>query len=142
MSAIDAVLSRLDHPKPTSRYRWRSRCPACAGDSRSALSIGIGDNGCVLLKCFKSGCSPDEIAGALGLDIEDLFPPKDAYASTLRRRSMLSAGQALDLLDDEANLIFIAAGNIAQGVTLTDDDRARCMVAASRISYLRAEVST
>ncbi len=74
MSAADAVLARLDSPRPTGRDRWRAACPVCGERNRSTLSIGIGDSGAVLLKCFKSGCGPDEIAAALGPGTERPIP--------------------------------------------------------------------
>lgn len=41
--------------------------------------------------------------------------------------------QALEVLANEANFVAIAAGNVAHGVTLTQDDRDRLMTAAGRI---------
>lgn len=41
--------------------------------------------------------------------------------------------QALEVLLTEVNLIAIAAGNVAQGVALSDDDRTRLMQAAGRV---------
>ncbi len=138
--AIDLLLSRLPDHKPTGRDRWRSGCPVCGGSSKSALSIGIGDTGAVLVTCFKGGCGPDEIAGAVGLVIEDLFPPREAAGRPLARRRMISDRQALDLMHEESNLVFVAAANIGNGIELTDVDRARLLQAAARIAYLREEV--
>ena len=140
MNPIDAVLARLDQVKPTGRDRWRSACPACGGSNRSALSIGVGEHGGVLLHCFKSECDAETIAAAIGLTLEQLFAPRDSHGASPQRRRMLTAHQALDLLADEANLVFVAAGNIAHGVELRDEDRARCLTAAGRVAYLRDEV--
>lgn len=41
--------------------------------------------------------------------------------------------QALGVLMTEVNLIAIAAGNVAHGVALSDDDRTRLMQAAGRV---------
>jgi hypothetical protein len=142
LSAADTVLARLDSPKPTGRDRWRAACPVCGEHNRSTLSIGIGDSGAVLLKCFKSGCGPDDIAAALGLELSDLFPPRESHAGPMRRRRPITAGQALDLLHDEAQLIALCAANIGHGVELTDSDRARCLTAAGRIAHLRDEVAS
>lgn len=43
------------------------------------------------------------------------------------------AREALVLLTREANLIAVAAGNVATGVVLTDEDRQRLLLASSRI---------
>jgi hypothetical protein len=140
MTAADTLLSRLDSPRANGPNRWRAACPVCGERNRSTLSVGVGDSGAVLLKCFKSGCGPDQIAAAIGLGIEDLFPPRDSQSSPLQRRRLITAGQALDLLHDEAQLVALAAANLAHGVELTADDRARCLTAAGRIAYLRDEV--
>jgi hypothetical protein len=43
---------------------------------------------------------------------------------------------AIQVLALESNVVAIAAGNIAEGVILTDADRARVLVAAQRISHV------
>jgi hypothetical protein len=73
VSAVDLLLSRLDQPRANGRDRWRCACPVCGEKNRSTLSIGVGDSGAVLVRCWKSGCGPDEIVAAVGLEIEDLF---------------------------------------------------------------------
>lgn len=46
-------------------------------DRTESLSISRGDDGRVLLKCF-AGCSVDQICGAFGLTIKDLFAQEPA----------------------------------------------------------------
>ena len=48
----------------------------------------------------------------------------------------LSPRLALSVMAFESTLTAVAAGNVANGVTLTDADRARLMVAANRINRL------
>jgi hypothetical protein len=82
MSApIDMVLSRLAPFKlrENGSDRWRC-CPAHGGSNPSALSVGVGDNGAVLLKCWH-GCSADKVAGSLGLELADLFPPRESHGA-------------------------------------------------------------
>lgn len=140
---VDMVLSRLAPFKlrENGADRWRACCPAHGGSNPSALSIGLGDNGTVLLKCWH-GCGADEVAGALGLELSDLFPPRDRHGAPLQKRRLISDRQALELLGDEANLVAVAAANVANGVTLTADDKTRLLRAAERVSYLRQEVLT
>lgn len=137
---IDMVLSRLDHPKSTGKDRWRAACPVCGGRNRSTLSVRLDENNAVGVKCFKSECSTDLIVGALGLELSDLFPPRDSHSRPLKRRSMISADQALELLDEEAQFVGTCAANIAHGVALTTNDKDRCLTAAGRITYIRSEV--
>ena len=140
MSAVDLILSRVE-TRPNGPDRWRCACPVCGAGNRSTLSIGVGVNGCVLLKCWKNGCSPEAVAAAIGLAIEDLFPPREnAGAGPVAKRRLIGWRQALDLLHDEALLIAIAGSSLAQGRPLTSDDLSRVWQAAGRVAYLRDEV--
>lgn len=139
------VLQRLDvhHLRPNGRDRWRARCPSCGGRNASKLSIGEGENGAVLLRCW-AGCSIEAIASTLGLELTDLFPPRHSAgygASAPARRRLLSAGQALQLLEDEATLVLLCASDLAQGGQLDEPTRERLMLGAARIALMREEAS-
>lgn len=54
--------------------RYRAQCPAHNGEDLN-LSIADGDQG-VLVKCWSQGCHEADIAGAVGLDVADLFDEK------------------------------------------------------------------
>ena len=69
--ALEQVLSQLKGVR-TSMRGWRACCPAHA-DRKPSLSIGLGEHGQVLLKCF-AGCSLEHIVEAMGLTMTDLFP--------------------------------------------------------------------
>ncbi len=140
MSPIELILSRLPDPKPSGQNRWRCACPVCGNRNRSTLSIGVRDDGAVLLKCFKSYCDVEAICGALGITVTDLFPPRESYGKPLAKRNLISHRQAFELVDDEVQLIAICGANVGHGVVLTDADLKRCLQAAARISYLRGEV--
>jgi len=73
--ALEQVLSQLKGVR-TSMHGWRASCPAHA-DRKPSLSIGLGEHGQVLLKCF-AGCSLEHIVEAMGLTMTDLFP--DAHS--------------------------------------------------------------
>ncbi|MFH1742170.1 MAG: DUF3987 domain-containing protein [bacterium] len=51
---------------------WLGRCPS-HNDRTPSLSIGTGDDGRILLKCF-AGCSIENITTSLGISMRDLFP--------------------------------------------------------------------
>jgi hypothetical protein len=140
-AAVDLLLSRLDKPRASGKDRWRCACPACGGGNRSTLSIGVGDNGCVLLTCWKSGCSPEEIAAAIGLTIEDLFPPCEASASPLLRRRMLPAAQALELLESEMTLAVVVMSDLRRGIVPDDETSGRFLLALARVIEIRDEAS-
>lgn len=141
-SPIDLVLSRLDGFKlrQSGRDRWRACCPAHGGSNPSALSVGVGADDQVLLKCFQ-GCEVEEIAYSLGLELTDLFPPKLHHHTSGKpaRRRLISAGQALDLLADEMTLAVLCANDMAAGQSLDEPTRARLLQSAARITLLRDE---
>ncbi|MBN8506925.1 MAG: hypothetical protein J0L58_20860 [Burkholderiales bacterium] len=61
--------------------------------------------------------------------------------STPARRRLLSAGQALQLLEDETTLVLLCASDLAQGGQLDEPTRKRLMLGAARIALMREEVS-
>lgn len=143
MSAVDTVLSRLDSPRPNGPDRWRCACPVCGGNNRSTLSVGQGDTGAVLLKCWKSGCAPESIAHALGLDLGDLFPERQAPGGgtpPMKRRRLLTASQALELLGGEITLAIVCAADLSQGIALDEATRGRLQQGAARVALMHDEV--
>jgi len=138
---IEVVLSRLAPYKlrENGRDRWRACCPAHGGSNPSALSIGIGHGGGVLLKCWH-GCGAQEVAHALGLELGELFPPRDSHMPRPRRIAMLTASQALEVVGFECLLIWTAAFNLANGHALTTDDLQRLATAARRVQTIIDEV--
>lgn len=138
---ISLVLSRLDGYKlrENGRDRWRACCPGHAGTNPSALSIGVGDNGMVLLRCWK-GCSIEQITAGLGLETADLFPPKDSHAGPLKRRSLLTARQALDLLVSQSLIVYVIGCDMHRNRTVSDADFDRLKQAAADIQSLGREV--
>ena len=71
-----------------------------------------------------------DAAKQLGAWIEDGKPAREHKPTALSPRA------ALEVLAFEANLVAIAAGNIAKGVSLSDADRARVMAATGRINLI------
>lgn len=69
---IENLLSRLDGVRQTGNQKWVARCPAHA-DKSPSLSVAETGDGKVLLKCF-AGCAADDVVGAIGLEMRDLFP--------------------------------------------------------------------
>ncbi len=140
MSA-DLIVSRLDGVRKRGGDQWSARCPA-HDDRGPSLSVKALPDGRTLVHCF-AGCGADAVLGALGLNMDALFPPSaepGAGTATPQRRRLLGAGQALELLRAEALLVAVCAGNLANGVELTDDDLDRLMAAAGRIAALSTEV--
>lgn len=144
MSAIENILPRLEgyRLRENGRDRWRSCCPAHGGKNPSALSIGVGDDGRVLVRCW-NGCTVEQVVHALGLELDDLFPPRDAPGAghgPIPRRRLITAGQALNLLNDELTLTVLCAADMARGVPIEEGTRQRLIQAAARVTMLRDEV--
>ena len=68
--ATRRVLEQLNNVKRTGGG-WSARCPAHE-DRLNSLSVGIGQDGKVLLYCH-AGCLWLDILGALRLETQDLF---------------------------------------------------------------------
>jgi hypothetical protein len=146
MSApIDIVLGRLDRFKlrPNGAGRWRACCPAHGGNNPTALSIGEGQDGAVLLRCWH-GCEVDAIAQALGMELHELFPPKtDSHGTPKPRRvGLMSAGQAIELIRTEFNTVWMALASLKSGTDITADDLDRAVSAADRVEMLCKEYAS
>lgn len=75
MNPVDLILSKLFDAKRNGTG-WQARCPA-HDDRRPSLSIAEGDGGRALVTCH-AGCTPEEVAAAIGLKMADLMPPRSA----------------------------------------------------------------
>ena len=135
---IELVLRGLSGVRQRQPGQWSARCPA-HDDRGPSLSVRETSEKAVLLHCF-AGCTVHDITAALGLNMADLFPPRDSRPGEPRRPPrLLTAGQALELLRQEAMLTVVAASNLSRGINLTDQDRARLLTAVGRIEYLCIE---
>lgn len=142
MTPIENVLSRLEAVRQRQPGQWSARCPGpnhAHGDRTPSLSIRENTDGAVLLHCF-GGCEVGSIVTALGLELADLFPPRETPPGAPKRIArLLTAGQALELLASETLFVAVAIGNYFHGVTLTQKDIDRLMTAAGRIGLLREQ---
>jgi hypothetical protein len=72
-SPIARLLSKLKGVKPSGRNHWMAKCPS-HDDKQQSLSIDVGADGRVLMKCH-AGCDYRAIVAAIGLSVADLFAP-------------------------------------------------------------------
>jgi CHC2 zinc finger len=126
-----------------SRGKWRTAECAFHGSSDSmrintangawVCMAGCGARGGDVLAYHMAAHGMDFItaAKALGAWQEDGKPSKP------HRPRPLPAIEAIRVLAFESTLTAVAAGNIANGVILTDNDRARLQVAAQRITKIQ-----
>jgi hypothetical protein len=90
MTPIELLLAKIPSAKK-SRSGWSARCPAHE-DQQASLSIGVGDNGVVLVKCH-TGCDTAAIVSAVGLTLADLFPKTACSPPTRNSKPKSSRGQ-------------------------------------------------
>ena len=80
---IENILSRLEKVKGRNGA-YTACCPA-HGDKSPSLAIRELDDGRILMKCF-ANCSVQEIMGAIGMEIGDLFPDTKKDLPPVKRK--------------------------------------------------------
>jgi len=109
ISPIDIIIGRLRdrgcNPRSAREGQWTARCPNTArhnrGDKNPSLSVSIGADGKGLVHCH-TGCTPPEIALALGLRVADLFPPEERKNGQQGRKVVAR----YDYFDEEGTLLY------------------------------------
>jgi hypothetical protein len=134
VSQVEAFISRLDKVKGRNGS-WTACCPAHK-DKSPSLSIREGQDGRVLVHCF-AGCSVHEVVGAVGMSVNDLFPPDEkrkeyGHAKPSVKASFYSS-DLMRIIGFESLVVQIAAIDMANGKKLSDTDRERFAVASQRI---------
>ena len=131
---LDNILSRLNKVKGRSG-NWVACCPAHE-DRSPSMTIRETPDGKILMHCF-SGCSIGEIAGAIGIDLSDLFPPTNEYdynKPQRRDKPRFLASDLLKVISFEATVVAIAANDLAKGRALRETDKDHLMTACQRIN--------
>jgi hypothetical protein len=127
--SLEALLSRLNRVKG----RAGSYVACCPAHEDSSPSLAVKEvEGKIILHCF-AGCSVNDIVGAVGMDMTDLFPPK---APDYRPQQPVKffASDLLKVLHLEARIVMVAAYDVRKGRALSAVDMARLELAWSRIN--------
>ncbi len=123
----------------TGRGKWRTTaCSFHGGSDSMRVNVetggficmsGCGARGGDVISYFmaETGAEFIDAAKALGCWIDDGRP------ATQHKPTALSPRQALEMLASEAMLVAVAAGNVAYGLVLNEDDRRRVLQSAGRI---------
>jgi len=125
---IENILSRLEKVKGRNGA-YTACCPAHS-DKSPSLAIRELEDGRILLKCF-ADCSVQDILGAIGIDMNDLFPNVNKDLPPVKRKYY--ASDLLRVIEFEAWVVSVAAHTMSTGKKLSDTDRDRMKVATSRI---------
>jgi len=75
---VQAILSKLKKVKRAGHGKWSALCPAHE-DKNPSLSVGLGEDGKVLLHCH-AGCNVKDIVAAVGMTEADLFADAPAQS--------------------------------------------------------------
>jgi len=133
------LLDRLE--KVTGKFpRWRARCPSCGSKNGTKLSVCETDDQRVLIKCF-GGCPIEQIVGAVGLDLADLFSPKTDKHFVGQVRRPWSSREVVDCFRRELMVAAIFVADIAAGRPSFDQaDRDRASLLLDRLGALHEEL--
>jgi len=129
MSA-EKLLQQLEKVKKTGNYKWQARCPA-HDDKGPSLAIREMDDGRILIHCF-AGCGAGEVLNAIGMEFADLYPKTSDYHLPKVRRPW-NASDVLAALSLEILTAWNFAKALSNGETLSDSERERLLLCATRI---------
>jgi hypothetical protein len=131
---VEDLLQRLKKVQKSGPGKWRAHCPAHESNSPS-LAISEKD-GTILLKCFV-GCSAEDVCGAIGVEMWELFPPREreyeAQPKVYIGGIKFTALDALRCLKNEGSVILLLACDMAEGKVLSAVERDRVTLACSRM---------
>lgn len=129
----DTFLSRLSKVRKTGAETHIACCPAHL-DKNPSMTIRECSDGRVLVHCF-AGCEVTDILAAVGLTFSDLFPESLGDFKPLRRP--FPAADVLEAVAEEMRIASIVASDIAQGRSVSTEDRKRLGVAVERLDEAR-----
>lgn len=134
---VEDLLARLAKVKKAGPDKWVACCPAHE-DSSPSLAIKETD-GTILVHCF-AGCPVDDVLGAVGLEMTDLFPPKDpAHWERQQERPVkigtlrFAAIDALRCLKGEGSVVLLFACDLAEGKVLAPAEVDRLTTSCARL---------
>jgi len=128
---VNNLLGRLTRVKSSGRDSWMACCPA-HDDKSPSLKIDL-KNGRILLKCW-SGCSAEDVLGAVGMDFPDIMPDQPTHHRAKGTKPTLYATDALRILKVESMIITMCASDIKHKRPIADDDYQRVLLAMERIN--------
>lgn len=131
----DKVLAHCQKVRPTGSGTWIACCPS-HDDKSPSMTVRELDDGTLLVHCF-AGCSAEEIVGACGLKMEDLFPEKLNKDFSPAQKRRFPAADVLLMVEREIMVVAIVAGDLAAGRTPPEDDLKRMRVAQRRLEEAR-----
>ncbi len=98
----------------------------------------------MLLRCHVEQCGVDEIVGAVGLDLSELFPPRPFEAGAPRKSlgKPFRTSDVVKALKHELATAFVILGDVGHGRPHQEADRPRALEAQERISRFMGELDS
>ena len=125
-----AFVNKLQKVQSRGRDSWMGCCPA-HDDKNPSLKVDLkGEK--ILIKCW-SGCSTEDILGAVGMDFDDIFPDRPIYQRSSGKQPTLSSADALRIVKYEAMIIWMYGQDLRNKKTPTDEDHQRFTTAITRV---------
>ena len=131
---LNDLLNRLD--KVSQRGDQYTAC--CPAHDDKKPSLAITEKGSkILLKCW-SGCTTQDITGALGIELKDLFTDSGLNPQERQQYAQKKTyRQALEALEIEIHILYQCVVQLLHTDNpLTDEDQQRLSVAKKRIIEL------
>jgi hypothetical protein len=122
---VDAFLAQLQKVRGSNGH-WIACCPA-HDDRTPSLTIAEGQDGRVLVHCF-GGCPVEAVVGAVGMTLSDLMPEGAPLEPS--RKMRIPAPDVLRAMSFSATMVAIYAADMAKGVQLTPEDKAKLFAIA------------
>ena len=135
------LLSRLDRVRKVGLGRWVAACPSHDSRSKSSLAIRELPDGRVLLRDF-GGCTVEDVLGAVGLTMAELFPERiDTSAEARgdrryrsRQHQRFDAATLIRVIHADVLTAATIISRILDGVPVDDAERGALWSAAGRIA--------
>lgn len=135
--SVDSLLGRLEGVRSTGRDRWVAKCPVSGhkhGDRSRSLSVRLADGGATLVHCF-AGHEVAAIVAAVGLELADLFPPREngVHRSSPRRPSFDWAG-FVRYFETDLLIVLVVLRDVVGRRSVSESDLGAARAAAARIN--------
>jgi hypothetical protein len=130
VSAFEKLIGRLHNVK-VNGDRASAGCPICNSRRGRPIAIKATTDGRVLLHAF-CGHSVEEVLGAVGLALRDLFD-KPCGEHGPSKHSPWSASQVLELALVEVNVVGLIAADMLNKRSISEVDWQRLAKASGRL---------
>jgi len=138
---VEALLSRLERVRPNGKGKWRACCPLHNGKNPTSLTIREEPDGTVLIHCFACEGGAGAIADVIGIDLAELFPPRE---SLIKGRSPIrkpfASRDVLEALDRDLRLAYVLFSDISKGREPLSINKEKASGAKERIGRLISEL--